>query len=241
LVLGRASSYHQNFVSINKKEKIVKIAIQPNKFGSLEIKVSAIGTLASDKIVEVLNVVPEGVPKTISDSTSIKKDGQTNTTLTCQLPSTAIDGSVSISASVKGQLQALNSFAYLEDKLKADSEISYLTITPNAGTSFSVEVNQDNLFADQKFSLSSSTRQLDIHTVVTSNAEVRVSLACRFYDSVVNPFPRFKIRTKLIESCRGKLKQEVCTNTIYNNAAAVVKITFPSGYYYDELLGALVS
>lgn len=75
--------------------------------GSIKIKVDAFGTIASDSLVKPLKVVPEGIPKTITQSVLIMKNNSSSTytsTLQCILPPTAVNDTTSASASVAGDL-----------------------------------------------------------------------------------------------------------------------------------------
>jgi hypothetical protein len=48
--------------------------IRANKLGSIKIKIEAIGTLASDAVEKPLKVIPEGIPKTITQSVFVVKN-----------------------------------------------------------------------------------------------------------------------------------------------------------------------
>lgn len=70
-------------------------------------QISAVGPLAGDAILKPLKVIPEGVPKSITQSFLFSKNDTSttiSTSLSCTLPPTAVNDTTSASASVVGDV-----------------------------------------------------------------------------------------------------------------------------------------
>jgi CD109 antigen len=114
-----------------------------------------------------------------------------------------------------------------------------LRLTPNVGSVINAQVNPSNTLVVQEFTLDPLARQLDIYSGVNSTKNAVVTLSCKFYENSDEAAPRFNVRTELIRPCRNLLKHQVCINYIamgedVESNMALMKMTFPSGYVYDE-------
>jgi CD109 antigen len=106
-VLDATTRFSQNFVSVPNKPNDFKLVIRANKLGSINIKIDAIGTLASDALEKPLKVIPEGIPKTITQSIFVVKNVSSSvysSSLSCVLPPTAVSDTTSASASITGDI-----------------------------------------------------------------------------------------------------------------------------------------
>jgi hypothetical protein len=133
-------------------------------------------------------------------------------------------------------LDALSTFAVA---FSAPAGNINLRVTPNVGSTINAQVNQSNMLVVQDFNLNPLARQLGIYSDINSTGSAIVSLACKFYEYSPETTPRFNIRTELIQPCQNFLKHQVCISYIaldedFESNMALMKMTFPSGYVYDE-------
>lgn len=136
-------------------------------------------------------------------------------------------------------VQALKALSVYGSVLLAESGTIDFTLTPNIGSVINAQVNSDNLMVTQEFDLDPMARQLDVYSGVNSKGNAIVSLICDFYDVSEETAPSFNIRTQLIQACRERLNREVCISYIATEVdtesnMALVKVTLPSGYVYDN-------
>lgn len=99
-------------------------------------QVTAIGNLAGDAIEQKLRVLPEGIPRYITNSTIIVKNinGTAMTTeLSCSLPTSAVNDTIKITASVAGDIlgSTLNNLEKLIQMPYGCGEQNMLNFVPN--------------------------------------------------------------------------------------------------------------
>jgi hypothetical protein len=140
--------------------------------------------------------------------------------------------------STQDTVQALGALSIFTETFNS-AGTNDLRLTPNVGSVINAQVNPSNRLAVQKFTLDPLARQLDIYSGVNSTQNAVVSLSCKFFENSDEAAPRFNVRTELIRPCRNLLKQQVCIKYIAmeedaESNMALVKMTFPSGYVYDE-------
>jgi hypothetical protein len=136
-------------------------------------------------------------------------------------------------------VQALGALSDFTVAFNAASGTNNLKLTPNVGVVINAQVNPSNLLVTQEFTLNPLARQLDIFSGVNSTGRAVVFLTCKFYENSDEAVPRFNITTELIRPCQELLKHQVCISydaedeSVESNMA-LMKMTFPSGYVYDE-------
>jgi hypothetical protein len=141
--------------------------------------------------------------------------------------------------STQDTVQALNALSIFTWAFNDDAETFNIELTTNVGSVFNVQVNPSNKLVVQEFALNPLARELDIYAGANSTGNAVVTLVCNFYEKSNETAPRFNIRTQLIDPCRNLLKHQVCISYIALNEdvesnMALMKMTFPSGYVYDE-------
>ena len=130
-----AKSFFQT-ISVDKETtQKVTIHLRAKILGFVTLSVKAVGTTAGDAIEQKLRVVPEGIPKYITNSTIILPKGLTVTyaELTCTLPPTAVSDTISISASVVGDIlgTSLNNLDSLIQMPSGCGEQNMLNFVPD--------------------------------------------------------------------------------------------------------------
>ena len=117
--------------------KSVKLIISAKKIGFITLSLTAVGNSAGDKIKERLKIIPEGVEQNINSATTIQlKDGKTkdNKALTCVLPPNTVLDTVTVSASVVGDIIG-GSMKNIDSLIRIPSgcgEQNMIIATPNA-------------------------------------------------------------------------------------------------------------
>jgi CD109 antigen len=141
--------------------------------------------------------------------------------------------------STQDTVQALDALSIFTVVFNAAAGTINLRLTPNVGSVINAQVNPSNMLVVQDFTLNPLARQLDIYSGVNSTGSAIVSLVCNFYENSDETAPRFNVRTELINPCKNLLKHQVCISYIaldgdVESNMALMKMTFPSGYVYDE-------
>jgi CD109 antigen len=141
--------------------------------------------------------------------------------------------------STQDTVQALFSLSVFGVKFHATAGTIDIRLTPDIGTVINSQVNPSNLLVVQEYTLNPLARSLAVYSGVNSVGSAIVTLTCKFYEVSAELAPRFNIRTNLIRPCKTFLKQEVCISYIpkgddIESNMALMKMTLPSGYVYDE-------
>jgi CD109 antigen len=111
-----------------------------------------------------------------------------------------------------------------------------LVLTPNAGTSFTANVNGNNSLTLQTFSLNSAARRLNISTTANSTGVAVISLICNFYEDPNKVVPSFNFTYNFDASCQWRLQMQICVHSINGSTSgmAIMEVRMPSGYFYYE-------
>lgn len=81
-------AYVRNFMSASSSVETFRIGIRPTRSGTVPIVVRAAGTLAGDSLEKFLNVLPDGIERSLTDTVLLLKPGPTNVEIevTCDVP-----------------------------------------------------------------------------------------------------------------------------------------------------------
>ncbi|CRK95442.1 CLUMA_CG008712, isoform A, partial [Clunio marinus] len=116
----------------------LRLVIRPVVLGYINLVVEAVGYWAGDKVLKTLNVVPEGILNSITKSVLIMKEQSTSTmnleaSLTCALPTSAVEDTTSTAAFVVGDLMgdALNNLERLIRQSYGCGEQNMINFVPN--------------------------------------------------------------------------------------------------------------
>jgi CD109 antigen len=131
-----SNAYVQSFKTQSNKPKGLRIVIKPKRLGLISLKVTALGSIARDAVEKPLRVIPEGIPKSITDSVLLMKKEASSTiekSLVCNLPPSAVSDTTSAFATVAGDLMgdALNNLENLIQMSYGCGEQNMLNLVPN--------------------------------------------------------------------------------------------------------------
>jgi A-macroglobulin TED domain len=128
-----------------------------------------------------------------------------------------------------------------DSSLKASLSGLSIRLNSNMGNNIDAQITSSNSMTIQNFVLNPLSSKLNVSSFNGFGVAV-VGLTCKYYEIWVRTLgiPTFNIQTSLVRQCATPLQLQICidynalSNDDYKSNLAVMKLTLPSGFVYDE-------